>query len=271
MMARPPRVSRARILEAAARAFAERGFGGTTLADVAESIGLTPSALLRHFRTKEELFAAATSGRDIPLPPGIAELAGVDPATDPRIVLRRVAEQVVPFIQSVIGTAIARQMHERAQQTTVVVPFDTAGDEAPPRRAMRILTEYFARAMNATVIRPGDPRALALLFMGQMQSYVFIHHVLNVTPVYPLPDYLDALLDLWSRGAIEAGGTRARKKKRASEDRTGDRDPRRRGRGAAVLPRATKAEAARPRRNAGGKDSQRGVAGRRTRNARPRR
>lgn len=275
-MARPPRVSRDQILAAARKAFVLRGFAGTTLADIAKDIGITPSGILKHFDTKQVLFAAAMSGRDVPLPPGVAELERVDASADPRVVLRRVAEQVVPFIQNVIGTAIAVQMHLRTQQTTVVLPFDTASDETPPRRGLRILTDYFTRAMNATVIRPGDPRAMALLFMGQLQSYVFIHHVLNVTPVYPLHDYLDALIDLWTAGAIESsaietGGTRARKTKRGREDHSRDRDSRRRNRDAAVLPRATKTEAARPRRNAGGADSERGVARRRTRNPRPRR
>lgn len=270
-MGRPPRISRDQILDAARRAFVARGFAGTTLADVAKDVGVTPAALLRHFESKQELFAAATSGREIAVPPGIEELAAVDASADPRVVLRRLAEQVVPFVQNVIGTAIAVQMHLRARQTTVVVPFDTGSAETPPRRGLRILSDYFRRAMDAGTIRRGNPRAMALLFMGQLQSYVFIHQVLNVTPVYPLHDYLDALIDLWTSGAVESGGTRARKTKPVREDRGGDRHPRRRNRDAAVHPPGETAKAARPGRNAGGADGQRRVARRRPRDPRSRR
>lgn len=270
-MARPPRITREQILAAARRAFAARGFAGTTLADVARDVGVTPGALLRYFPSKQELFAAATSGRDIVLPPALAELESIDASSDPRPVLHRLAEEVVPFIESVIGTAIAVQMHQHAQQTTVVLPFDTGSDEIPPRRALRILSGYFGRAMNACVIRPGDPRAMALLFLGQLQSYVFMHHVLRVTPLYPLPDYIDALLDLWTGGAVVPGGSRARTTKAAREDRSGDGDSRRRRGDAAVPARTAEAEAARPRRNARGADSERGVARRRTGHTRPRR
>jgi hypothetical protein len=81
---------------------------------------------------------------------------------------------------------------------------------------LRIVTDYFRRAKEAGVIRVADPTAAALMFMGSLVGYVFIHHVVQGMPKqYPLPDYIDALIDLWSRGGITAsgGGSRARKKK----------------------------------------------------------
>ncbi|HKR65225.1 MAG TPA: TetR/AcrR family transcriptional regulator, partial [Thermoanaerobaculia bacterium] len=229
----------------------------------AAQLGVTAAAILRHFPTKQDLFAAAMTGRDVPLPPPLVELSKVSGDEDPRVVLRRFAEQFVPFVSMVIRPAIAVHMHMAAQQTTVVVPFDTSAEETPPRRGLRILADYFKRAMDAGTIRRGDPRGLALLFAGQLQGYVFMHFVLNVTPTYPLGKYVDALLDLWSEGAI-AGGTR--------EKSDSDRRPRRAGDGGVrVHARAAKAEAARPRRNARGADGERGVARRRPRRPRSRR
>lgn len=264
-MGRPPRISRDQILEAAREAFTARGFAATTLADIAAGLDVTAAAILRHFPSKQDLFTAAMGSRALAVPAFVEELARADAAEDPRLVLRRFAEQFVPFMSTVIRPAIAVQMHMASQTTTLVVPFDTHAEETPPRRGIRIMTGYFRRAMKAGTVRRGDPRALALLFVGQLQSYVFLHQILDVKPVFPLGDYLDQLFGLWTGGAL------AVEKKRARSSGRGDRAPGRGGGGAAVRSKAARAEAARPRRNARGADGERRLARRRTRDARPRR
>jgi AcrR family transcriptional regulator len=262
-MGRPPRISKDQILEAARGAFAERGFDATTLADIAGSLGVTPAALLRHFPSKQELFASAAT--QIPIPPPLIELAFTHPTEDPRVVLRRFAEQMVPFIQSVIGSAIAMQMHMRSRQATLVLPFDPTADETPPKRGLRVVAEYFQAAMDAGTIRDGDPRSLALLFVGHLQSYVLLHTVLNVKPVYPLDRFLDALIDLWVGGAIVTGVPHA------ETNRRGPRSSRRRRGSAAVRAKGKGTKASRPGRHAGGEDGERRLAGRRPRGPRSRR
>jgi AcrR family transcriptional regulator len=51
--------TRAQLLDAALECLIERGYGGTTLAEVAGRAGLTNGALWRHFRTKAALMADA--------------------------------------------------------------------------------------------------------------------------------------------------------------------------------------------------------------------
>src|ERR1700755_2249241 len=53
-----PDSSQARILEAARGEFAQRGFPGARLQDIAERAGLTHPTLLYHFGSKERLYAA---------------------------------------------------------------------------------------------------------------------------------------------------------------------------------------------------------------------
>jgi AcrR family transcriptional regulator len=274
-MGRPPRITPEQLLDAARRVFTEKGYDGATLADIAVLVGVTAAAVLRHFPSKQALFTAAMSSVGVGVPPYIEELAATDASQDPRVVLRRFAEQFVPFVQRVIGASIAVQMHRNARQTTVVVPFDTNAEESPSRRGLRIVVDYFARAMKAGVVRRGDPRATALLFISHLHSYVFIHQVLNVTPVYPLDSYLDALFDLWVHGAIttpaKSGGKSARSKKSAETSHPAPGDRGDRGGHAAVHAQAKPAEAARPRRNARSADGERGVAGGRPRGPRSRR
>ncbi|CRK49919.1 Transcriptional regulator [Rhodococcus sp. RD6.2] len=48
----------ARIRVAAAEAFAENGYGGTTTRDIAARLGLSPAAMYPHYKSKEELLFA---------------------------------------------------------------------------------------------------------------------------------------------------------------------------------------------------------------------
>lgn len=48
--------TRRRIVEAAMHHFAERGFRGARLEDIAADVGITRAAVLKHFGTKDELF-----------------------------------------------------------------------------------------------------------------------------------------------------------------------------------------------------------------------
>src|SRR5438105_15951518 len=113
-MGRPARVTREQVLKAAREAFAARGYDGTTLADIAARLGLSPAALLRHAPTKAALFAAAMSQP----PPGDAPFAldflKESDARRPREVLQRVARTAIPLIESTIAESIARWIYDKS-------------------------------------------------------------------------------------------------------------------------------------------------------------
>ncbi len=52
-----PRSAQQKFIDVALTLFSERGFYGTSLADVAKELGLTKQSVLHHFRTKEALYA----------------------------------------------------------------------------------------------------------------------------------------------------------------------------------------------------------------------
>ena len=60
--------TRERLVSAAARVVAEQGYDGARVGEIAREAGLTTGAIYAHFRSKDELLAAATEGR------GAAEL-----------------------------------------------------------------------------------------------------------------------------------------------------------------------------------------------------
>lgn len=65
-MTQPERTerSKAKIIEAANHYFAENGFHGTAMSDIAREAGLTGPGLLHHFPNKEELLTAVLEQRD---------------------------------------------------------------------------------------------------------------------------------------------------------------------------------------------------------------
>ncbi|WP_280346451.1 TetR/AcrR family transcriptional regulator [Nocardia neocaledoniensis] len=80
--------TRARLLEAAVAAFADKGFNGTTTRDIASAAGMSPAAVYVHHKSKEELlYLISRSGHEVTLNL-VVEAAASDP--DPVTALRNV-------------------------------------------------------------------------------------------------------------------------------------------------------------------------------------
>src|SRR5688500_5357766 len=101
-MGRPPIINRGELLETARKIFTQKGFDSSTLADIAGELGVTAAAVLRHFESKQALFNQAMRPT-VALPQVILDLQTVDASTDPRIVLRRLAEEWIPFAEETIA------------------------------------------------------------------------------------------------------------------------------------------------------------------------
>ena len=91
-------VTRGHILDTAERLFSERGVARTSLADIADSAGLTRGAIYWHFRNKGDLFTALLDRVALPMEEMVAQAAdagAADPLSSIRAccvyVLRRTA------------------------------------------------------------------------------------------------------------------------------------------------------------------------------------
>ena len=206
-MGRTARVNRGQVLSAAREAFVERGYEGATLSDIAGRIGVSAAALLRHAPTKRDLFVACM-GEGEPEAMPLAFLQEMDGSEDPKRVLRRTAETMVPFLESKMRQIVARWVYFKRVPGVgrMPLPFDPAARPTPPQKNLKYLESYMRRAARRGRLRIDDPSAAALSFLATLHSYVFLQHVMEVLEKpMPLERYLETVLDIWTRGAIVTG------------------------------------------------------------------
>ncbi|MFZ1992314.1 MAG: helix-turn-helix domain-containing protein [Alphaproteobacteria bacterium] len=103
--------TRARLLEAAAKVFAAKGFYAATLDDVAAEAGLTKGAIYGNFKNKEELFLEVFK----------VPMAGVRPVLKAGASLKeqlhRLAEAVIEFLPTVEQRGVLASEYQRYVQT----------------------------------------------------------------------------------------------------------------------------------------------------------
>ena len=90
-------VTRERILDAAERLFAERGFEGTTLRHVAARVGIRNPSLYNHFASKELLYAAVLDRGIRPVLELLASITSRDGRADSREIVERVMDVLARY------------------------------------------------------------------------------------------------------------------------------------------------------------------------------
>ncbi|MFO1399450.1 MAG: TetR/AcrR family transcriptional regulator [Burkholderiales bacterium] len=146
------------ILDAAARFFAEKGFGYTSMRDIAGAVGMLPGSLYYHFASKEALLVAVYA-------------EGV----------RRIKEKVLPALAAAgdpwtrLERACAAHLEGLLEdsdygQVVIRVRPDDAPDVA--QRLVDLRDEYeatFAHAITQLPLPPRtDRRALKLMLLGAL-------------------------------------------------------------------------------------------------------
>jgi AcrR family transcriptional regulator len=145
----------ARILDAAEELFAERGYAGTTLRDVADRVGLRIPSLYNHFASKDALYAAVLARGIGPVVELLSALAEAPEAerNDPR----RVVEPVM------------RLLAERPHLPRLVLHETLAGGERLTPMLREWMTPAFARAQQLVEDRGGAglaPEQASLLVLA---------------------------------------------------------------------------------------------------------
>ncbi|MFC4127729.1 TetR family transcriptional regulator [Nocardia rhizosphaerae] len=153
--------TRARLLEAAVAAFAEKGFNGTTTRDIAAAAGMSPAAVYVHHKSKEELlYLISRSGHQ-----AVVELvenaarSSPDPATALRAVIRAFAAH---HARGHTGARIVNY------ELAALTPEHHAEIRTLRQRIDREIRELVERGVAEGVFDAPDPRmaSVALLSLG---------------------------------------------------------------------------------------------------------
>jgi TetR/AcrR family transcriptional regulator len=169
-----------RILDAAEELFAERGYAGTSLRDVATAVGIRIPSLYNHFESKEAIYGAVLE-RDL------------------RPVLRALSDYAVPgrgggetprkLVETVMRVMVAHpRLPSLIQHETL-----TGGEHLTP--ALRSwLVPLFTRGDELVEVGPGGSRwdrdELSLLVLAM---YHIIVGYFTIAPLYKLLDGRDLL------------------------------------------------------------------------------
>jgi AcrR family transcriptional regulator len=225
------RQTRQAILDAALDLFAENGYFGTSLRDIADVVGIRESALYNYFRGKEALFNALIASDH---ETKAEQLAGLleEPMTDVRLVLERLATLSIdnfcaPRQQRLFRVLMTDGMRLAAQGRIDLL-------ERMTSHAAR-LHDLMRRLIDEGGLRPSDPELLAMEFIGPLLLWRHQHAIRPDGPLVKnrkafVRDHVDHFLRAVAMRPSEHA-RRARRKatahaptSRARRRRSGDRD-----------------------------------------------
>ncbi|MFE5587300.1 TetR/AcrR family transcriptional regulator [Kitasatospora sp. NPDC056531] len=163
-------LTRARVLDAAARLIGTVGLVRATTKEIAREAGCSEAALYKHFRDKEEIFVRVLRERAPRLAAAVADLPDRAGAGTVREHLEAVVEVAVPFYRQsfpMAGGLLASPELLAAHRRKL--------DDAGPHRVSSHLADYLrAEQRLGRVSAAVDPDAAAMLLIGACFHRAFL-------------------------------------------------------------------------------------------------
>ncbi|MHA7662727.1 TetR/AcrR family transcriptional regulator [Mycolicibacterium sp. HS_4_1] len=158
------------IFESAIRLFAERGFAGTNLQDIARAAGLTRPALYYYVNSKNDLLAKLVRQVTFDIADAL-EAVGSDTARTP-----------VERLRQMVANSALRQAQDPARfrlmlRSEAELPSDIAEEyDQGRRRVLHAFVAVIEEGIKTGELRPLDARIAALGVIGMVNWIAWWHH-----------------------------------------------------------------------------------------------
>ncbi|WP_433062329.1 TetR/AcrR family transcriptional regulator [Dactylosporangium sp. CS-033363] len=161
--------ARTAILEQAARLFAEKGFEGTSLLDIAQAADLTRPALYHYFASKDEILATLVEQESAGAAGKLREIARSE--QDPTARLRAAVHELV------LDRADAPNRFRMLDRSETALPEPIAERHIRAKReSLSAMTTIIADGIRTGEFRPADERITAFAVIGMCNWVAWWYH-----------------------------------------------------------------------------------------------
>jgi len=165
---------RQRILDAAQKVFAAKGFDGASIKDLAKAAKISPGLLYWYFKDKSDLFASLVSER-IKIAFGLLP-ENVSFDLPPEEFLPQFGRFYISIFEQPMNTALFKVMITNTPSFPAAVHRVQAD---VVNRVLGTVQNYFQRQIELGRMRPCDTEMVTRTFMGSVVAFLLLRHVLQ--------------------------------------------------------------------------------------------
>ena len=187
---------RRQILDESAKLFIEHGFNGTTINDIAASLGVTRTNIYYYFKDKKEILVELTG--DIFLTGRMIAKKAAEPRSDPVLALRELVEI---FARVVLSNPVRYRVIERNEG--YLGPELRVKVAAAKKKVFNDFRSVIQEGISAGAFRPVDAGSAALAIIGMCSWAAWWYHPDQRRPVEGLIQFF---VDFVLNALVPAGG-----------------------------------------------------------------